>query len=319
MQRGQSPANRLLVAVWLMALAAAACGPGADQNLLSDPREIVGRTIQVSAELKTVRARFDVQQHREPTGLDAPRQARDETAWLEISADFGALAVAARGAGNDGQAIDFVLVGGAFFTKVPATGRWSKTTLPVGVGLNPAAIFGGAVPGAAPDIGGALLAALADPTVQMQLRGVEDCRSGRCYRTTIAIPPAVVWNIVKKISGIDRMDPSAAEQPQTGVPEIDLELLIDTKTNRLMEAWLSGTAGGTTVRLRGQFANHDEQIAIGAPNPALVDDQGNFGFGGGGGGGVVGPAPSGCVTTGNTTTCTIINQVGSELSPEPSE
>jgi hypothetical protein len=319
MPRGQSPLYRLLVAVWLIVLAAAACGPGADQNLLSDPREIIGRTIQASVELKTVRARFDLQQHSEPIGLDAPRQ-RDETAWLELSADFGSSAVAARGAGNDGQAIEFVLVGGAYFTKMPATGRWSKTTLPVGMGLNPAAILGGAVPGAAPDIGGALLAALADPTVQMQLRGVEDCRSGRCYRTTIAIPPAVVWNIVKKISGIDRMDPSAAEQPQTGVPEIDLELLIDTKTNRLMEAWLSGTAGGTTVRLRGQFANHDEQIAIAAPNPALVDDQGNFGFGvGGGGGGVVGPAASGCVTTGNSTICTIVNEVGSEISPEPSE
>jgi hypothetical protein len=314
MRRGTLSFERPLLALSLAVLAAVACGPGADQNLLTDPREIIGRAIQTSAGLKTVRARFDLQQHSQATGLGQPA---GETAWLELSADLGAPAVAARGAGSDGQAIEFVLVGGAAFTKVPTTGRWSKTRLPAGMGLNPAILFGGPIQGPGPDLAGALVAALADPTVQTQLRGVEDCRPGRCYRTAIVIPPAVVWNIVKKVSGIDRMDPSAAEQPQTGVPEINIELLTDTKTNQVVDAFFSGSSGGTAVRLRAQFANHNEAVGIAAPNPALVDDQGAFGIGGGGGGGV-GPDASGCVTTGNTTTCTILEEVGSELSPEPS-
>jgi hypothetical protein len=174
------------------------------------------------------------------------------------------------------------------------------------MGLNPAVLFGGPLQGRGPDLAPTLLAALADPTVQTQLRGVEECRPGRCYRTTIVIPPAVVWNIFKKVSGIDRLDPSAAEQPQTGLPEIDIELLTDTKTNQLVDALFSGSSGGTTVRLRAQFANHNEPVAIAAPNPALVDDRGDGSVGSGGSGsGVVGPAASGCVTTGNTTTCMI--------------
>ena len=303
--------NRRRSLVWaaacLVTVVLAACGPSSDGPLLSDPREIVGRTIQQTAALKTVRIRFDFQQHSEPVGVNAPALPRDQGGWAELTADVGAQAVAVRGAGNDGQGqVEAVVLGGFVFVKNTVRGRWSKTAIPGGMGLNPIAILGGqAGQGAAVPI--ALAAALADPTVQAQLRGVEDCRGGRCYRTTCAIPPAVAWKLAMAVTGMDKQV-GAQPQPQDGIPQIDIELLTDTRTFHLIEALAGGTSQGTTVRLRAQLAGHDEAVTIAAPNPALVDDQGGFGLGGAG---------SECMNA-DGSPCEIIDRVGSSIRPEPS-
>ena len=327
----------LLVAFGLLAIMPTGCGQGSDV-LLSDAREILGRTIQTTAALKTVRARFDLAYQAAPEP-DGPPKPRQEGGWLEADADVTGQRFAVHGAQLDGKnAFEAILAGNAMFTKNTSTGRWSKVTIPAGVGMNPITWFGGGF-GAGlgtPDVQTVLAGALADGSIGVQLRGVEDCRTGRCYHTALTVPPDHVWQLAMKLSGMDRMGVGVAEQPPVGdLPAISIELLTDTKTLRLVDAIGSGSVKGSSASLRIQLANHDEPVVIQPPNPALVDDQGGFGFGGAAppigpaepgcttDGNVttcvdqVGPVESGCVTTGDTTKC-ILDQVGSELSPEPS-
>jgi hypothetical protein len=253
--------------------------------------------------VKTVRLRFDLSAHTAPpVGVPAGGQPNtDQTGWLELSLDAEHTAAAGR-ASMTGMPlnVEFIELGGALFVKDTSTGRWSKTAMPAGAGLSPLMLFGGSLGGSLPDVPTALMASMADASVKYDLRGVEDCRTGRCYRTAVTIPPEVVLALVGKLTGQAAPPADAAT-----VPVIGLELLTDTGTFRLVDGIASGSANGTSATLRVQLANHDEPIPIQAPNPALVDDRSDGSLGGGSGAGVVGPGASGCVTTGNTTTCTI--------------
>lgn len=296
----------------------AACGPGADQDLLTDPRAIVGKTIAATATIKTVRIRVDFTTHANPqAGPDQPVMPQPEqSGWVELTADAEHQAYAARAAMN-GLPVngELILIGNVVFLKEASAARWTRTTMPGGGGM-PALLGGFGLlggPGGGPNLTGALVAMTADNAVKYDLRGVEDCRTGRCYRTAISIPPEVLARAATQVAG-NQLGPV----DMAGVPVIGLELLIDTRTLRLVDALVSGAAMGSSATFRIQLAGHDEPVAIQAPNPALVDEQ-NAVDTGGGSSGVVGPASSGCVATRNTTTCTILNEVGPEVSPEPSE
>ena len=288
--------DRLVVGLGLVVALLASCGPSSDGPLMSDPREIVGRTIQTTAATKTVRVRFDYEQRSAPGGPPGVQPGAPTGGWLEASVDVAAQAIAARGAASDGTgSTEAVLLGGALFIKNTATGRWSKTAIPLGMGLNPAALLGVRGGGAMPDVPVALVAALADPTVAAELRGVEDCRTGRCYRTVVKVPPAIIWRLVVNLTGQNQAQP-APPQPNEGIPEIGLEMLVDTHTLRLVDGRVTGSANGTAISLRVQLANHDEPVAIQAPNPVLVDAGGGFGM---------------------DTPTQVTNGVGPELSPPP--
>jgi hypothetical protein len=302
-----------LVAVGIALVLVAACGPSADQNLLSDPRQILGQTIGATATIKSVRARFDLAYQSAPEE-NGPPQPRQEGGWLTADVDVAAQKFAVHGARNDGTGVfDAILAGNTMFTRDTSNGRWSKITMPAGMGMNPIGLLGGGGFGVAgaPDVQVVLAAALADGSISAQLRGVEDCRTGRCYRTAVTVPPDKVWQLAMKLTGMDRMGAGIAQQPPVGdIPAISIELLTDTKTLLLIDALGSGSAQGTSASLRVQLANHNEPIAIQIPDPALVDDQGGFGLGMDG--------AEDCVN-GDGSACEILDTVGSQLSPEPSE
>jgi hypothetical protein len=303
-------ASARAIGVLLLTLTFVACGPS-DANLLTDPRQILGQTIAATTPIKSVRVRFDLAyQSSPPDGQIGQR--RQEGGWLEANVDFGSQAVSARGAAIDGTGqFEGVLTGNALYSKTMGNGRWSKTTLPAGMGMNPIGLFaGGGLGRQGPDIQGTLAAALTDNAIDVQLRGVEDCRTGRCYRTEVTIPPAKVWELAMKLTGADRLGGGAAQQPPEGdIPAITIQLLIDTKTLWLIDAVGSGSAKGNSASVRVQLADHNVPVVIQPPNPALVDDQGGFGFGLPDGGDCMNPDGS---------PCQIIKQVGSEISPEPS-
>jgi hypothetical protein len=118
----------------------------------------------------------------------------------------------------------------------------------------------------------------------------------------------MVWKLGMKLTGMDQVQGFQQPQPQ-GIPPIGLELLSETKTFRLIDGVISGSSAGNSMSVRVQIANQDEPVAIQAPNPALVDDQGGFGFGLGGG-------AEQCVNP-DGSPCEVINSVGSQVSPEP--
>jgi hypothetical protein len=302
----------------------AGCLPSGEGPLLSDPHEILGKTIASTAPLRTVRVRIDAVATSAPLPGDAAN-GRQDGGWVEADVDLARQEISAHGASRDGSGtFEVILADNALFMKNTSTGRWSKTGMPAGA--NPVALFGGGLGRGIPDIPTVLAAALSDGSVSTQLKGVEDCPTGRCYHTIVAIPPAMVWQLASKLTGMDRLGPGAAVQPAPGdIPAINLELLTDTKKLWLVDGVASGSLKGNSANVRVQFAKHDEPLVIQPPPPALVDDQGGFGFGfgGAGGGGVVGPietigpkAPN-ASSTPDGTVCTILEKVGSEISPGP--
>jgi hypothetical protein len=191
------------------------------------------------------------------------------------------------GAGNDGAgAFAFIQADGFGFARTSANGRWTK--VPAMGGIAGIFLLGGNVAAPQVDVPAALADLLDDPETVVELRGVEDCPTGRCYRTVVGLPPGQVWKLAVGLTGIDKL-PGGAEQPQpAGIPPIAFEILTDTATLRLVDLVATGTANGSSVAVRLRVAAPNEPVAIEPPPPHLVDDAGvNFG----GGGVVAPPAP----------------------------
>jgi hypothetical protein len=275
--------RRLVTLLGLVAVlgTAAACSPNPAGPELTDPTEILSRTIESTAGLRSMRVRLDVEIR------DKARPGVPQGGSAEGLIDLGTGEMSLSGVGNDGAgAFAFIQADGASFTRNSPNGRWTK--LPGMGGM--AGIFllgGGAVPQV--DVPGALADILDDAETVVELRGVEDCATGRCYRTTVDLPPAQVWKLVVGLTGLDRIPGGAAmEPPLADIPPIAVEILTDTATLRLVDMVASGVDDGSTAAVRLRVAAPNEPVAIDPPPPGLVDDAGaNIG----GGGGFVVPAP----------------------------
>lgn len=274
--------RRLVTLLWLVALVgtAAACNSTPAGTELTDAREILSRTIQSTAGLRSMRVRIDVEIR------DKARPGVPQGGSAEGVIDLGTGEMSLSGVGNDGAgAFAFIQADGASFTRNSADGRWMK--LPGMGGMAGIFLLGG---GAAPqvDLPRALVDILDDAETVVELRGVDDCATGRCYRTTVDLPPAQVWKLVVGLTGIDRMPGGAGIQPPLAdIPPIALEVLTDTATLRLVDMVASGVDDGSTAAVRLRVAAPNEPVAIDPPPPDLVDDAGaNIG-----GGGFVVPAP----------------------------
>ena len=273
--------RRLVTLLWIVAIVgtAAACSPNPAGPELTDPREILSKTIQSTASLRSMRVRVD---------LETREQARPgvpEGGFAEGVLDLAAGEMSLAGAGNTGAgAFAFIQADGSAFVRTSANGRWTK--VPAAGGMAGLLLLGGG--GVAPrlDVAGALADLADDPETVVELRGVEDCATGRCYRTIVGLPPAQVWKLIVGLTGIDRMQGGAAVQPPLAdIPPISFEILTDTATLRLVDLVASGTADGASVAVRLRVAAPNEPVAIEPPPPGLVDEAGaNMG-----GGGVVTP------------------------------
>lgn len=275
--------RRLVTPLGIVAILvpAIACNPTASPPELTNPHEILGRTIETTAGLRSMRVRID---------LDIRDQARPgvpQGGFAEGVLDLGTGEMSVTAAANDGSgAFAYIQADGAAFTRNSANGRWTK--FPAMGGMVGLFLLGGG--GAAPqvDVPRALMDLLDDVETAVELRGVEDCATGRCYRTAIGLPPAQVWKLIVGLTGIDRLQGGRAiEPPMDQIPPIVLEVLTDTATLRLVDMVGSAGMNGSTAALRLRVAAPNEPVAIEAPPPGLVDNAG-AGFGGGG----VAPAPA---------------------------
>jgi hypothetical protein len=273
------------VALGAALVLAAACGPGTSEGL-TDPRDILARTVRESATVRsvTLAAELRMRDARNPGVSGGSIDAQMDLAAMELNAGI---------VDQDGRELGRVIItDGALYTTT-SNGRWTEMPFEEGM-LNPSVLLMGGGLGNGPDYFAILTAAASDPAIGIGLTGVEDCAAGRCYRTTIQIPPNAVWPLLVRMTGLDQvpgMQPPAPDASQ--LPLVTLSVLTDTASLRLVELTGGGSLQGATVEVAIRLSNHDAPVSITAP-PANLIDQGFGGeFGGefGGGFGPVGPAP----------------------------
>jgi hypothetical protein len=275
----------LFVAIALAA-AVAGCGPATGEEL-SDPRDILARTIRATAQLRTVDLRLEFRTRDGGLALPAgPGNGGTLEAQIDLVATELSGRVTDAAGAEQGR---FILVDGSLFTSTPA-GRWTQNVIPGGDVPNPALFFlarGGGLPGGGgPDYFAILSQAVAEPGLDVRLAANEDCRPGRCYRTLITIPPAQVWPLGIQLLGLDAMPGFQPEAPDLAdVPAIALSVLTDARTLRLEDLALSVSMDGSTVDLLLSLRNHDAGLQIAPPPADLVDPGFDFGGVGGGDGG----------------------------------
>ena len=263
-----------LAVLGALALTVAAC-PGAPASPeLTDPREILGRTITTTAGLRTMHVRFDAEVRNGAAG-QAPQGI-----FIEGDVDLPAGELSARGASRDGTGgFAMILAEGAIFVQNDSAERWTKIPM---IGLDAALLFGRAAglgQGQAPDYLGVIVGVAADARTGLELRGIEACETGRCYRTAITISREQIWPIVVKLLGLDRFPGGAAMQPPADqLPTISIEILTDTATERLVDLVGSATVAGTTISLGLRISAPNQPVQIQAPPPDLVENFGGFGF-----------------------------------------
>lgn len=274
--------RRLVTLLGIVAIlgSAAACSPNPAGPELTDPREVLSRTIQSTAGLRSMRVRLDLEM-REQARPGAPTGG-----FAEGVLDLANGEMSLAGAGNDGAgAFAYIQADGFGFARISGTDRWSK--VPAMGGIAGLFLMGGNAVAPEVDMKAALADLVDDPETVVELRGVEDCEAGRCYRTAVGLPPAQVWKLLVGLTGIDRMPGGGVQPPLGDIPSISFEILTDTATLRLVDLVATGSAGGSSVAVRIRVAAPNESVAIEPPPPGLVDEPGsNLG-----GGGVVAPAP----------------------------
>jgi hypothetical protein len=276
--------RRLVTLIGLLAIvgSAVACGPSTPAAELTDPREILSRTLETTAGLRSMRVRVDLEIR------EAARPGEPQGGFAEAAIDLAAGEVSLTASPTSGIGVlAFIQADGASFARTEANGRWTKVPA-AGGGMVALLLMGGGGAGMQPpDVRKVLGSVLADPEITTELRGVEDCATGRCYVTQIALPPALLWKLVVGLIGLDQMPDLAGEVEQpVGLPPVALQVITDTATLRLVELVASAAAGGSTVAMRLQIAAPNEPVSIEPPPPGLVDV-----FQGNEGGGVIAPAP----------------------------
>jgi hypothetical protein len=279
--------RRLATLIGLVAIvgSGAACNPSTPAAELTDPRLILSRTLETTAGLRSMQVRVDLEIR------DAARPGEPQGGFAEGVIDLVAGELSLTASATDGSgAFAYIQADGASFARNSANGRWAK--VPASGGMVALFLMGGGGAGRQPpDVRKVLASFVDDPDTSVELRGVEDCATGRCYVTQVALPPAQVWKLVVGLIGLDQMPDvgGGLEQP-AGLPPLALQVVTDTATLRLVELVASATAEGSTVGMRLRIAAPNEAVSIEPPPPGLVDAIGpDFGVDGGG---VVAPAPA---------------------------
>ena len=271
-------------ATLVMIVLIAACQPSASTPLLSDPREVLNRTVGSVMAMRSVHLRGEFVTRFAGGG----ELANDEWGgWAEVDVDIASGELGGVAASIDGTGrASFILADGAAFSQSAPNGRWTKVPMPGGAGAFPGMFLGMGGVGDPPDVPKIVAAALADPATTLELRGVEDCATGKCYRLAIALTPATIVRMSLDLTNMDEQGFVSEEEllAQGVVPGLTLEVVSDTASLRLLEIQTSATLQGTSTSMRLILSRHDEPVSIQPPPPELVDSP-NFGpiFQGGGG------------------------------------
>jgi hypothetical protein len=252
--------------VGLVAVTVAAC-PGEAAAPLTDPHEIIGRTIDTTSTLRTFSFRVDVEVR--------PRVGQVTGGTADGVVDLANTAFSIRGAANAGNdAFEVILVDRTLYSRQGQQQRWTGMGMDV---FGPAAIFGPGFGGPGPDVLAILRELITHQATTMETRPVEGCAAGSCYRVNVFVPAEVTWASLTKAFGFDRF-PDAMEMP-ADFPGVAVDVLSDTRTLRLVDLVASASVpNGDSGGIRLQLADPNGQVTIQAPPPALVDRFDDFGM-----------------------------------------
>jgi hypothetical protein len=273
--RSSSPATalaRAMVAGGALAiavLAATGCQPNANgQPLLTDPAEIVMAGARSTAALHTVHLRMDMTFQSAAGqgiggGVFAGRMSEELDADLETRSFAGRTVTSVQGMPD--MTSDIILVGGQQFSRNAPDTRW--TLFPQ---------FGAPMPFPSNDqLVEALSSVIQGGGVDLQLAEQQACGEATCYHVIANIEPAVEWQLLAPLTGGGGAAPAGLN-----LPPITLHLLVDQATRQLAGGSTDVNFQGVSASVTFTLTNHDSDIVIAAPPPALVDNMGN-GFGGG--------------------------------------
>jgi hypothetical protein len=262
--------SRRVVLVLAITLAVAACDqPAAQGPLLSDPREILSRGIDVTSTIRSVHLRADVTVQMGIAGQ--PVQA-PESVTLDADVDFTSGNLAASGVANGrGDRMGVIIVNGTTFNLDTNTGRWQQ--MPAMAGPGAGGLFGLPIGRAGgPDVKTIVQGLVSDEQVATELIAVDPCGGARCYRVRVTIPPQVLWDTAMDLLGMGNAGIGGQlGQMPPGLPALSTELLFETASVVLVEGRIGVSMDGTTLNATIGLSNHDQPIAIQPPPPQLID------------------------------------------------
>jgi hypothetical protein len=281
MRRHRLPGPALAATVALAA-ALAGCAPAAEQSL-TDPRDILTRTLSATAGLRTASVRIELEL-RDPNNPNAGVGGVDGGS-LEAQVDLAGSAFSARAVDARGvELARLISVDESIFVTTGGDGRWQQQRITPEMLANPSSLLflglgGGGGPG--PDFVGIFGAAIGDRALGIELAGVEDCAAGRCYRVTVEVPRESVWPLIVGLMGLDRIPGVQPPEPALDdLPTISVTVLVDTATLHLVELTGGGSIAATSAQVRLLLADHDSPVSIRPPPPELVDPPAGGGAGG---------------------------------------
>jgi hypothetical protein len=239
-----APKIALLLPAVLLATAIGCSGPAAPP--LTDAREVLGRALQTTAQLRTVRVALDAR-------IDGGESGQ---AHAEGTVDIAARELDMRAEAPGSFQVRVVVADVRIFSQVPGE-AWSITG---GDRFDPLADL----PTTA-RVAEAVLAGIADPRTTLALGQAEPCGSTTWYRVTATIPPAVSFAVLARID--PRLAPMEGTEPE--FPDIGIEALVEYESFLLVRITNSVAFGGNSGSLTIDLADHNRVPGIEAPADAV--------------------------------------------------
>ena len=295
-RRIAGPRAALVVAA--IAALATACGGPAGTPRPTDPRLILTNAINATAALPSLRLHVEVAATSGPLGPNQPNAVMKATldadvalATRELAARVSTTMPAGLGGANAGpqsQIGEIIVTQAASFSRTNAAGRWSKGSSGLGGGPTNA------------QIATMISNLLSNPAMTFELRDAAPCSLGTCDHVVAHIDGQVLGQAVGAVLG-----GSADVGNGAGVPNFDVDVLVDQSSSVVSELRTSISVGGAAEQILVVLSNPGQPVQITAPLPALVDDN----TGGLGGDGLVQATPVAV----DPEASAILDQVGHEL------
>jgi hypothetical protein len=263
---GNGRRRALAVAAMAAMVVLAGCTPSGPTSLLTDPHEIVVRSVRATAGLSYARIHADLGMSMAAFGAGVGGNVR---ATLDADVDLAHRLMAGRtstqlppgfaqGGGNAAQVSEFISLPNAQFSRNAGAGRWTKVSMG---GL------GGPVGPTNVQIAAALESLAGNAGVRLELGDAASCSLGTCYHVTATVDGKVAFLALAAAFGQPGGDSGGVV-----IPPLVFELLIDQATGVLSEVRIQTSIQGTSVQVAATISNPDVVVQIVAPPPGIVDD-----------------------------------------------
>jgi hypothetical protein len=252
------PSVRTVFAIAAMLATLAACtGSASVAPDPTDPREILVRSLQSTAALRTVHVAV-IAETGQPNGASKnTSEVRGDIDFVNRELAFSATT----NLGDAGPKTDIVIADHLTYNRWDG-GAWSVSGVP---GRDPLADIPTMT-----EIAESIAVAVRDPaTTVALLEPVDGCGQAGCHRVQATIPRTVVWRALQSLlDGVAGAEPNAV--PPAFIPDVVIDAWVEKGTLRLMQGTNSATISGTHVDLSFVLSRHDEPLTIVAPSVAAT-------------------------------------------------